>query len=140
MFSKSNTVPSFTLKNLTGDSTQLKSLFGKPIYLGFWANWSISSRRELSVIKKLHEQYGDDMHFVSINLDKDFGTVSAMAEQNDYTWQMLHIGNNFKLREQYEALSLPSYYLIDADGKMLRAFAKGPTEIQTEIHRLLRRN
>lgn len=140
LFSKSNTVPSFTLKNLTGDSTQLKSLFGKPIYLGFWANWSISSRRELSVIKKLHEQYGDDMHFVSINLDKDFGTVSAMAEQNDYTWQMLHIGNNFKLREQYEALSLPSYYLIDADGKMLRAFAKGPTEIQTEIHRLLRRN
>jgi len=140
LFSNVSTVPSFTLENTKGDSTNLESLFGKPIYIGFWANWSISSRRELSVIKKLHEQYGKDMHFISINLDKDFSKVITMAKQNEFNWQMLHIGDNYKLREQYEALTLPAYYLIDSKGKMLRAFAKGPTEVQAEIHRLLRRN
>jgi len=140
LYSKTNEAPNFNLTNLNGESVSLRALKGKPIYLNFWAKWSNSSLSELKIIQQLKEKYGDEVHFVSINVDEDKSIVETIAKQNNYDWNFLHFNFNYDLREEYGALSIPSYYLIDENNKMLRAFARGPLEIEREIFNLTRRN
>ena len=116
----------------------MKDLKGRPVYLNFWANWSIPSLRQLKVLQKLEEKYGDKIHFVSINLDEDASIFKNTKAKNNYRWTFLHYGDDFELREKYDVRTVPTYYLIDAAGKIIKANASGPTEIERTLYDLVR--
>lgn len=134
---KSNKAPDFTLANENGEQFSLSDYKGKPIYLGFWADWSIPSLRELRVIKSLEEKYGEKVHFISINIDDDKKKMKLTKNENNYNWSFLHYDLDYDIREKYNVSTVPSYFLIDENGKMIKAHALGPAEIEKTIARLV---
>lgn len=135
-FEKGGTAAAFALKNSSGELVKLEDFKGRPVYLNFWANWSIPSLRELKVIQKLEEKYGDKIYFVSINLDEEASLFTSIKEENNYSWPFLHYGEDFELREKYDVRTVPTYYLIDEKGQIIKANAEGPAEVERRLYEL----
>jgi len=135
-FNNSNIAPPFTLSNEKGEKIALSNFYGKPIYLSFWADWSIPSLRELKVMKTLAEKYGEKIHFVSINLDDNIEKMKKVKSNNNYNWTFLHFGEDYEVREKYNIKTVPSYFLIDEKGKFVQAHAEGPTKIERMLYNL----
>ncbi|MEQ8910602.1 MAG: TlpA disulfide reductase family protein [Vicingaceae bacterium] len=135
-YGKEQVAPAFSLYNQKGELLQLSDFKGKPVYLNFWADWSIPSLKQLSVLKKLHQDYGDKIHFVSINLDEDPEKMNQIIADRELKWTFLHYNNDYEIREKYQVKAVPSYYLIDENGKMLNAYAPGPVEIERKLYQM----
>lgn len=137
LYTKSKKAPDFNLLNQFGESKSLKDYNGKYLYIGFWANWSIPSLKELFLMKELHKKYGKKVHFVSINLDEDPEEMLNFLKENDgFKWDFMHYANHWKIREDYEARTVPTYYLIDKRGTIIQAFAPSPIEIERTLFKL----
>lgn len=137
-YSKQKVAPLFSLYNQENELISLNDFKGKPIYLNFWADWSIPSLKQLSIINKLHQDYGDKIHFISINLDESTAPMNRLIEQNNFKWTFLHYNNDYEIREKYEVRAVPSYYLIDKKGNFINAYAPGPAEIDKTLYNLSR--
>lgn len=136
LYGKNQKAPNFNLKDLNGDVFQLSDFNGKVVYLNFWADWSIPSLREMQIIKALHEKYKDKVHFISINVDEGTEKLSKLQKNKNYPWTMLHYGDDYKVRERFNVKTVPTYFLIDVDGKMITPFAPGPTDIEKVLFEL----
>ena len=53
----------------------------KPVYLIFWATWWTHCKKELPVWKKLHEELGNKIEFIGINIgiNQEIEEVQALA-------------------------------------------------------------
>jgi peroxiredoxin len=130
--------PAFTLKNTVGKEMSLSDFKGKIVYLNFWSTTSIPSLRELKVIEKLHQEYGEKVNFVSINVDKPKDNLE-IKEKYNFKWSFLHYGNDYDLREKYQVTTLPTYFLINENGDLMRAFAENPIEADRTFHDMFNR-
>jgi thiol-disulfide isomerase/thioredoxin len=129
LYQKGSAAPYFALKDSEGNLKKLSDYKGKLLYLNFWAKWSIPSLREMKLLKKLQEEYGEQVHFVSINLDEEPSINKSEKERNGYAWDLLYGGADYELREKYEVKTVPLYYLIDAEGNMEQIFAPNPVQM-----------
>ena len=137
-YGKSMEAVNFTLMDTKGQEHSLKDYRGKQVYLSFWSNTSIPSLRELKVMQKLHVEYGDKVHFVSINLDDDKSINETVATNNNYKWDFLHFGGDYELREAYQITTVPTYFLINEQGVISKAFAEGPIEMERTFFNTLK--
>jgi len=137
-FAQNKAAPTFSLYNSKDELVNLSDYKGKHLYLGFWADWSIPSLKDLKIMQKLEEKYGEKVQFVSINLDEEKSFYKKVKAENTYNWPFLHYGNDYELREKYEVKAVPSYYLIDPDGKMIKAFAPGPADVERMLYQINR--
>ena len=137
-YGKSMEAVNFTLLDVNGKEHSLTDYKGKQVYLSFWSNTSIPSLRELKVMQKLHSGYGNKVHFVSINLDDDPSINKSVAQANKYTWDFLHFGGDYELREAYQITTVPTYFLINEQGGISKAFAEGPIEMERTFFNTLK--
>jgi len=135
-FDNNGMAANFELKDENGMLVKLTDFKDKPIYLNFWADWSIPSLRQLSVMQKLHEKYGEKIHFVSINLDEDPSKMNDYLKLKNFKWTFLHYGNDYEVREKYNVRTVPSYFLIDENGKFIQVNAPDPTEVERRLYEI----
>lgn len=135
-FDQNQQAPDFALKNNAGQLTRLSDFKGKPIYLNFWADWSVPSLRQMSVMQKLFEKYGEDIHFISINLDEDPKQMNDFISLKKLKWTFLHYGNDYEIREKYNVRTVPTYFLIDEEGRFIQTDAQDPTEIERRLYNI----
>ena len=137
-YNTSKKAPEFALYSNKGQLLSLHDFQGKPIYMGFWADWSIPSLRELKVMKVLEEEYGDKIHFISINVDENVEKMKSTINSNSFSWTFLHYGNDYEIKEKYQVKTIPSYFLIDEKGNFIQAMADGPTTIERRLVELVK--
>ena len=125
---KKKQAPSFKLKNLVGDTVDLKSFQGKTVLLNFWATWCLPCKEELPSMQKLYEQLGArGLEVVAISIDRDNSDrVKKYIDQYDLTFPIL-LDPKQEVRKSYFIMGLPTSYLIGADG-YLRGFISGARE------------
>lgn len=128
---------SFSLTNLEGEKIEFSQFFDKLTYLNFWSAKSIPSLREMSIIKKLEEKYGEKLNIVSLCIDEQSSFKEA-CEQFDFNWKVFSVENKSDLIDNFDLRTLPSYFLIDAGGKIKQAHTKGPAEIEEQLYRMAR--
>lgn len=120
--------PDFSLADKNNKPVKLSDFRGKYVYLDFWATWCIPCLKEMPIMKELHEKYGKDIVFVSISVDKDLKTMQKfLNKKKDYDWVFLHYGNNPGIKEQYNVMAVPVYFLIDPDGIIIQSPAYRPS-------------
>lgn len=113
------TIPDFTVYNSFGEEVHLRDFFGKPIILNFWASWCGPCRQEMPELQAAFEEYGEEIHFVLINLTDGSSETQSSAEDfltaNGYTFPVY-----FDLKQDaagtYGVYSIPATYFIGADG------------------------
>ena len=69
--------PDFTMLDMEGNEVSLASFFGKPIVLNFWASWCGPCKMEMPDFNEKHQQLGNDVQFLMINLTD--GTTETVA-------------------------------------------------------------
>lgn len=122
---KGTTAPEFELKDLTGEVCNLKRFKGKPLYIHFWSSTSTPSIRQMVLISELHQKYGEQVGILSINLDQDSKKMAKYIK-TDYSWVHAHGNEDMGIQEKYRLKSLPTYVLIDKNGKIVQHRAPGP--------------
>lgn len=122
--------PFFELPDKTGVTHSLDELrTNKYVYLMFYDINCTACQQQMKIIPSLIKTYGEKISFVSISVDKTNAELKNFQNKNSkYTWLFLSDNSLGKLKSDYEIRSLPTYFLIDPDGKFIQVPASSPDE------------
>ncbi|MBZ5729097.1 MAG: redoxin domain-containing protein [Acidobacteriia bacterium] len=126
--------PDFELKTIEGERVHLAELRGHPVLLSFWASWCGPCRRELPEVARLHEQFkGRGLVVLGIN-DEGKGTARKFADKNGLPFPTVDDSGG-KAHRLYRVRAIPSVFLIDGEGKVVRFFlgAKSPAVLEAAL-------
>lgn len=114
--------PDFTLADPNGVKHSLSELRGNYVVLDFWATWCPDCRKDVPEVKRLYNEYGQKVKFVSVSFDFNKDNWTKYIKENDMPW--LHVSDLKKMRESaiaqlYKIHWIPSVYIIGPDGKVV---------------------
>lgn len=133
-----NEAPGFTYTDIKGKQYSLSDFKGKLVYIDFWATWCGPCRGELPHLEKLEKDYqGKKVVFVKISLDDDMDAWRKMVTEKKMGGVQLHADGawNSDAARSYQIKGIPTFVLIDANGKIISPSAPRPSS--QEIRPLL---
>ncbi len=129
--------PDFKLPDLhMTKEYSLEDFKGKVILLNFWASWCTGCKAEMPEFVKLQEKYGDKgFLIVAVNIDRDPMKARKFIEENlgdKLNFLILYDGKK-KVIKAYKPIGMPSSYLIDRKGNLVKYFPSSFTEDNVHI-------
>ncbi len=107
--------PQFSGLLTTGETVDLESLRGKPVWLVFNATWCANCRSEAPEVQALHDK--GDVQVVSVWLREASSQVVPYMERTDMSFTSIPDPTG-QISNRYQVRGVPSHYLIDADGTL----------------------
>jgi tetratricopeptide (TPR) repeat protein len=121
--SQGMSAPSFTLRNLKGESETLADLRnGKKLTtIVFWATWNEQSIKELKRLQKTYEKYQSaGFQVIAINVEDQNITktqlekITTYCEEIGITFPVL-IDENLETFQEHSVIAIPTTFLINAE-------------------------
>ena len=117
-----NAAPGFTGVDAQGNEVQLKDFQGKGVVLNFWASWCGPCKSEMPHFQAAYEEYGEDVHFLMVNMSSAFGDTRADAaellEENGYTFPVYY-DDKAECAYGYGVSGIPMTFFIDKNGNFV---------------------
>lgn len=131
---KGQFAPDFTLYNIQGEPVTLSDLRGKRVVLNFWATWCPPCEAEMPHMQKYYEKYRetDNVEIIGINVTyhrEKIERVEQFLKSYDITFPIV-LELEESVSRQYEIITLPSTFMIDAEGKIQKTIV-GPLDLET---------
>lgn len=118
------------------DTAQLQ---GKTVLVVFWASWGGQAvRREIPDLVKLAEKYGPKgFQIVGVSLDNDKADLEAFQKETNLNWPQIFEpgGIEGRLAAEYGIISLPTMFLIDAQGKVVDRGLRAAAEVDRQLEK-----
>jgi len=140
-----NESPKFSYKDIDGKQVSLDDFKGKFVYIDVWATWCSPCRGEIPYLKKMEKDYhGKDIVFISISVDakKDYDKWVKMVKDEELKGYQLFADKSWKsdFVRAYKINGIPTFILIDKEGKIISASAKRPSnpELRIQLDELLK--
>ncbi len=134
--------PDFAMEDHNGNTLSLSDFTGKPVILNFWASWCSPCKAEMPHFQTAYEEYGDDIHFVLVNLtdggQETVETAYGFIQDQGYTFPVYY-DTAMAGAMTYGVNSIPVTYFIDVQGN-IAAWGRGmlsETDLQYGIDLLL---
>lgn len=122
-----STMPTATLKEVSGVDVKIEKLKGKWVYLQFFTSNCEDCIREMMIIKELSNKYKDSIVFVSVSLDFDFSLFSDFRQSYKiFDWQFVHFNYQFQWLDDLAINSLPDHILLAPSGRIALRDAPAP--------------
>ena len=120
---QANPAPSFPMEDSQGNTVQLSDFLGdKPVFLNFWASTCSPCKQEMPDIQALYEQYGDQIHFVLVNVGAAMNDTREKAEsylkEEGFTFPVYY-DVDYQAITAYGINSFPFSIFIDAQGNLV---------------------
>jgi peroxiredoxin len=135
---KSLAIKGMGVQGETVDTSQYR---GKTILVVFWASWGGQSvRRELPDLVKLYEKNrARGLEVVGVSLDNEKADLEAFLKEQQMTWPQIFEpgGIDSRLATEYGIISLPTMFLIDAQGKVVNRNLRSAAEVERQLEKLL---
>ena len=116
----------------SGKAVKLSSLYGKVLYIDFWATWCGPCRQQIPYMEKLAEHYKNNKKvcFISISLDEDCDAWLKMIEKDKPQWaQYIATPEQAQLISRaYGIRTIPRFIIINAYGTINQANAMRPSD------------
>ncbi|MGM0500479.1 MAG: TlpA family protein disulfide reductase [Bacillota bacterium] len=107
--------PGFSLINMNDQEVNLSDYRGKKVFLNFWASWCPPCRQEMPDMQKLHEEHGDEIAVLAVNIGENKSTVINFMMQNKLNLPVL-LDLNKSIAQNYLVRAIPTTYILDEDG------------------------
>ncbi|WP_404331653.1 redoxin domain-containing protein [Mesobacillus maritimus] len=111
--------PDFELTNLEGDSVKLSDYQGKKVILNLWATWCPPCQAEMPHMQNFYEKNKDNgIEILAVNLtsmDNGQATIKQFVDDFGLTFP-IPLDEDGDIGRQYQAVSIPTSYMIDTKG------------------------
>jgi thiol-disulfide isomerase/thioredoxin len=125
----SRALPSISLVDLTGRNFTLADLKGKPLLVEFWATWCPPCLHTLSWLKELDST---KMNVVGIAVESERPAVDAVVARTAAPGR--YVMATPQLLEAFGGLpAVPTLFLADRNGRIVRVFYGAPPDLHQEI-------
>lgn len=112
--------PDFELFDGKDQSIKLASYLGKVVYLDFWASWCVPCRETFPWMNQLQAKFGKDgFEVVAVNIDTKKVDADKFLAQFPAGFTVLFDPKR-AVAKTYELKGLPTTFLIDRAGKLVR--------------------
>ncbi|MCD6396072.1 MAG: TlpA family protein disulfide reductase [Spirochaetaceae bacterium] len=121
--------PDFNGTDLAGNAISLKDLKGKVVLLNLWATWCPPCRAEMPSLEKLHQSLKDS-NFTILAVGtptpprETREKIISFVSDNGYTFPVM-IDESQAIASQYGSGSIPTSWIIGADGKVVARYVGG---------------
>lgn len=132
---KGDTPPDFELRTLNDEVVKLSDLKGKKVILNFWASWCGPCKAEMPHMQNYYDKLTEDdnLEMVAVNMTtqerRGVGAVEKFIEDYELTFP-IPLDKAGEVTLDYEVLSIPTTYMIGADGKLQHKIV-GPMDEKT---------
>jgi thiol-disulfide isomerase/thioredoxin len=109
--------PGFTLEGLDGQVYKVGGPREKPVVVNFWASWCGPCREEAPDLKRLYDQFKDQIDFYAVNTlqgDK-LEDVQKFVQTYDLRFPVL-LDKEGQAADKYNLIFIPTSFLIDRNG------------------------
>jgi thiol-disulfide isomerase/thioredoxin len=118
--------PAFTLLNINGENVSLSDFKGKYVFIDFWATWCGPCLAEIPAYTKMVKDYkGRNIVFISMSVDKEKPKWEAKVKADKFEWIQIH--DPIKVNKNYLVMYIPTFTLIDPEGKIVNARCPRPS-------------
>ena len=137
-----NLAPDVTIVDGEGNEVKLSDFRGKGVVLNFWASWCGPCKMEMPHFQAAYEQYGEDVHFLMVNMSSAFGDsradAAAVLEEGGYTFPVYY-DDLSECAYAYGINAIPVTAFIDADGTLvsMKTGAMNAADLDRRIQTIL---
>jgi thiol-disulfide isomerase/thioredoxin len=113
---------------------------GKTVLVVFWAGWAPPVRQELPELVKIYEKHhARGLEIVGVNLDNERADLDAFIKEHQITWPQIFEpgGMESRLAIEYGIISLPTMFLLDADGKVINRNLRTAVDVDRQVEKVL---
>lgn len=116
----SDALPDLTLACLGGGpDVNLAGLAGRPTVINLWASWCKPCRKELPLLAKAHQQFGDGLQIIGIDFADDAPDKAIeLARLSGVTYPQL-VDSDEDSKVDLLVVALPQTVFVDAQGTIV---------------------
>jgi len=108
--------PALVLPLVGGDTIDLASLKGKPVWVNFMATWCAPCRDELPLMAGFAARYEDTgLVLLAVDIKEDEAAVQAFFQDLNLFFPV-GLDTDGKAQAEWGAIALPVHFWVDADG------------------------
>jgi len=107
--------PDFTLRSINDQELSLSDYRGQKVFLNFWASWCPPCRQEMPDMQRLHENYGEEVVILAVNVGESKSTAANFMMQNDLNFTVA-MDQDKNTARNYLVRGIPTSYFLDQNG------------------------
>ena len=104
---------------LEGEPASLRQFQGRPVVVNFFASWCTPCRLEMPDFERVHQQLGDEVHFVGLNLQEDADRARAVIDDTGITYAV-GLDRAGAVYRGYNGITMPMTVFLDAKGAAVK--------------------
>jgi peroxiredoxin len=121
-------VPDFEMLDHLDNRVKLSDFRGKYVYLGFFTTNCETCEKEMLLTKKIKVK-NPYMEVISVSMDyNNYAFKSYVSTHSDQEWTFLYGPSDRMIRDYLPIRSVPEYFLIDPEGKLMYNYTRKPSE------------
>ena len=121
-----NPAPMLLLTNRQNITAPLRAK-GKFLYLAFFRSESKECKAELDSLVSMEKRLHTILTIVPVSLDEKFADAVKLWNEKKYPWELFSAAEPDKTRKDYLIKTVPTFYLISPDQKILLSQALSPS-------------
>jgi len=110
----------YKILDADGREQSVFDLQGRYVLLHVWARWCAPCLEALPDMQAaVDELAGKPVVFAGLNVDADPHEAQTLAESKGWNWGQTYLGSDSAMARQLAVSSVPAYYLVGPDGKLV---------------------